>query len=287
MATFGAESIDVSLPSPTIVGIDGIDITTGPENSGSNDQVIFETITTSSGSKVVVAFYKGASTVLGSAGSDSLNTGSTDEGFFETIITSTGSTELVFVYKGGSTVIGSSGTDSLSNGSAGAADWSGESTGDGYWSGKDSRDKSNDKDRIKGSKDSEKLRGTNRHDHIVGGKGSERIIGGNGDDLMLGKSGDDVIKGGRGDDVIVGGTGVNKAKGNSGKDTFVLSEDEGYTKILDFNTAEDKIQIASGPEGVQLEIVGGNIEINQNNDLLGVVKNQSLIDEILVGITFG
>ena len=102
----------------------------------------------------------------------------------------------------------------------------------------------------------------------------------------MGGSGDDFIKGGKGHDVIAGGEGKNKAKGNSGADIFVFSEGKGHTKILDFNPAEDKIQITSGSEGIQLEIVGGNIEIKQNGDLLGVVTNQTIADAILSSLIF-
>ena len=137
-----------------------------------------------------------------------------------------------------------------------------------------------------GDKDDEKLKGTKQNDYIIGNKGSDKIKGGKGDDLLLGGPGDDVIKGGKGADIIAGGSGINKVKGDSGADTFVLSKDDGYTKILDFNSAEDKIQITSGSKGIQFELAGGSIEIRQNGELLGVVTNQTIIEAVSDGIIF-
>ena len=195
------------------------------------------------------------------------------------------------------TIGGSSSSDSINLGSTGNGYWIGGSTvsvstgsnyttGSGYWSGRDFSDGDKSKSQIKGGKDSDKLKGSKKNDYILGDKGAEKIKGGKGDDLIKGGEGNDRIKGGAGNDVIVGGAGKNTAKGNSGADIFVFSKGKGHTKILDFNPSEDHIQVTSGPDGIKLEVVDGNIEIKQNGDLLGVVSNQTIVDAIFGGIIF-
>ena len=260
------------------------------------------------------------STVVGTSNNESINSDSTHTGggyFTKTITTNAGTPEVILVsVETGYSVSGSSSSDSINLGSTGNGYWSGSSssdsinlgstgkgywiggstvsvstgsnytTGSGYWSGRDFSDGDKSKSQIKGGKDSDKLKGSKKNDYILGDKGAEKIKGGKGDDLIKGGEGNDRIKGGAGNDVIVGGAGKNTAKGNSGADIFVFSKGKGHTKILDFNPSEDHIQVTSGPDGIKLEVVDGNIEIKQNGDLLGVVSNQTIVDAIFGGIIF-
>ena len=67
--------------------------------------------------------------------------------------------------------------------------------------------------------------------------------------------------------------------------TFRLFRSQGHTKILDFILLKTKFK-SPVDQKVQLEIVGGNIEIKQNGDLLGVVTNQTIADTILSSLIF-
>ena len=315
MATLGSDSIEVTLPSSVAVDAVEVDITNGPESGGSTGSGYWawdgwRTSPTISGSSSSDSINLGAtgsgksaseSTVVGTSNNESINSESTHTGggyFTKTITTNAGTSEVILVsVETGYSVSGSSSSDSINLGSTGNGYWIGGSTvsvstgsnyttGSGYWSGRDFSDGDKSKSQIKGGKDSDKLKGSKKNDYILGDKGAEKIKGGKGDDLIKGGEGNDRIKGGAGNDVIVGGAGKNTAKGNSGADIFVFSKGKGHTKILDFNPSEDHIQVTSGPDGIKLEVVDGNIEIKQNGDLLGVVSNQTIVDAIFGGIIF-
>ena len=66
----------------------------------------------------------------------------------------------------------------------------------------------------------------------------------------------------------------------------MLSKGEGYTKVIDFNSGEDKIRIDSGASGILLETIGGNVEIRQYGDLLSIIEGQTDISIISDGLLF-
>lgn len=83
----------------------------------------------------------------------------------------------------------------------------------------------------------------------VWGSAEDDSLRGNraGNDLR-GAAGDDVLKGARGDDVLEGGAGADRLKGGRGDDVFVFTanKDEGQDRIMDFQQADDLIQIIGG-----------------------------------------
>ena len=56
--------------------------------------------------------------------------------------------------------------------------------------------------------------------------------------------------------------------------------------VSDFIIGEDKITIKAGENGLLFEQVGGNIEIRQDADLLGILQNHNDIFIISEGILF-
>jgi Ca2+-binding RTX toxin-like protein len=66
--------------------------------------------------------------------------------------------------------------------------------------------------------------GAGGNDVIAGGKGADMLLGGQGNDVLVGGGGNDMLDGGSGSDMLLGsGTLV----GGSGRDRFLLAEDDG------------------------------------------------------------
>ncbi len=68
------------------------------------------------------------------------------------------------------------------------------------------------------------------------GQFSAQINSDGGNDNLFGDSGDDIMSGGVGRDKLTGGTGA---------DIFVFNEGDGADTVMDFNTAEDQIDLTS------------------------------------------
>ncbi len=92
-----------------------------------------------------------------------------------------------------------------------------------------------------------------------------------GNDQVITGDGNDKIFGGSGNDLLVGGSGLNKLVGGKGKDTFKLSNGEGFDLIKDFKKSEDKIFIGSGKK-LKLKNKNGDAFIYKGNDLLAQVE---------------
>ncbi len=101
-------------------------------------------------------------------------------------------------------------------------------------------------DKIVGSNDADTLDGFKGNDTINGGNGGDTIYGNKGNDKLDGEGGNDKISGGAGNDFIDAGGGDNTVTGGGGKDTFHFSSQlnaSNYTKITDFKSGQDKIEI--------------------------------------------
>ena len=117
-------------------------------------------------------------------------------------------------------------------------------------------------------------------DFVLAEFGSSDIQLGDGNDRLLsysaqvdvdGGAGDDVIHGGNKNDTIDGGQGNDTLSGGDGQDTFVYARDGGTDLILDFDTAEDmldltdlevqldEIDVVSTAHGVEIHVEGERI----------------------------
>jgi serralysin len=177
------------------------------------------------------------------------------------------SADIVSATDGSDVLVGSAGADLMSG--AGGQDTLSGAAGD---------------DLLYGNLGVDLLVGADGDDTIFGGQndgtltgdpaaqrdGVETVSGGAGDDLLYGNHGGDVLDGGEGwdtiyggqdADTISGGAGWDDLYGNLGADTFVFGSGyEGIDRIHDFNTDEDRLQLASGAisstnEGTQASYV--------------------------------
>lgn len=81
-------------------------------------------------------------------------------------------------------------------------------------------------------------------DTLSGGDGMDLLYGNHGADVLVGGDGNDTLYGGQDDDSIYGGLGQDDLYGNAGADVFVFTDaDEDFDYIVDFDPAEDRLQI--------------------------------------------
>ncbi|NET61510.1 MAG: calcium-binding protein [Symploca sp. SIO2E6] len=91
----------------------------------------------------------------------------------------------------------------------------------------------------------------NGSDDVINGQDGDDILrGGSGNDILLGGSGNDYLVGGADDDLLNGGAGKNQLNSGNGSDLFVLTPEESFETIIDFNVTEDVIGL---PEGLTYE----------------------------------
>lgn len=83
---------------------------------------------------------------------------------------------------------------------------------------------------------------------INGTAGVDNLIGNATNDLLAGGLGDDTLEGGDGNDVILDGDGSDVMIGGAGSDTFVISADGETDTIMDFNVAEDLLDLSETPQ---------------------------------------
>jgi T1SS-143 domain-containing protein len=99
------------------------------------------------------------------------------------------------------------------------------------------------------------LNGGNGHDYLNGGADDDQLNGDAGNDWLVGEGGNDTLNGGAdndtllggsGSDTLIGGAGNDVLHGGSGTDYFrFYASNEGVDSILDFDRADDYIQIAT------------------------------------------
>lgn len=197
----------------------------------------------------------GADNVDGQAGNDTLN----GQGGNDTLLGGTGN-DVINGNGGRDQLRGGSGNDRM-NGGTGNDNMFGQ-TGDDNINGGDGDDRAvgqrgedtliggdgddnlkggGDNDTIRGDAGNDFLKGGTFKDLVQGGSGNDKIAGNAGRDNLQGGAGNDNIKGGGGNDRIDGGAGNDFMKGGAGADTFVFNEGHRNDRIVDFDTARDKL----------------------------------------------
>ncbi|WP_207209210.1 calcium-binding protein [Loktanella sp. IMCC34160] len=81
----------------------------------------------------------------------------------------------------------------------------------------------------------------------TGSANSETLLGTPEADLLSAIGGNDYLYGGAGNDVLQDGSGVDRLTGGAGADVFVFGWDGGTDMILDFDPAEDRIDLSHWP----------------------------------------
>lgn len=124
---------------------------------------------------------------------------------------------------------------------------------------------------IHGSQAPDKLIGTPTAELLIAHASDDIVHARAGNDPIFGKGGRDRLFGQDGDDVIDGGRGRNKAWGGAGQDTFVLSR-KGITKILDFDSEFDSIQILDVPGYSIRSRRGSTFVLDADKNLIGLIS---------------
>ncbi len=78
-----------------------------------------------------------------------------------------------------------------------------------------------------------------------GTPGADSMVGGAGNDLLFGQLGTDTLRGGEGDDILMDGAGNDNLYGGAGADIFIISADDAWNRIFDFEPGIDRIDLTS------------------------------------------
>ncbi|MEL6574278.1 MAG: carboxypeptidase regulatory-like domain-containing protein [Pseudomonadota bacterium] len=100
-------------------------------------------------------------------------------------------------------------------------------------------------DRVFGDGGDDTLKASEGDDFVFGGPGDDEIFGWRGNDTVSGGAGDDVVRGDFDEDRLEGGPGNDRVQGGPGRDVFVFSDGFDEDRILDFNTALEKLDFRS------------------------------------------
>ena len=80
------------------------------------------------------------------------------------------------------------------------------------------------------------------NDYVRGMGGNDKIYTRFGKDIVYGGWGNDFISAGNDEDLVVGGTGFDRLYGGQYADTFQLTSDWGYDRIMDFKMVKTKLK---------------------------------------------
>lgn len=119
------------------------------------------------------------------------------------------------------------------------------------------------------------LLGRSGNDELIGGSGDDDLKGGSGDDELTGSKGDDYLRGGSGADTLDGGRGQDRLLGGSGNDIFVLSNQRGPDRILDYLDGRDQLSVSGSLSFDQLsfEQRGSNTLIQRGQRTLAILND--------------
>lgn len=210
------------------------------------------------------------------AGSDSRDNNIDLDGV-DNFLAAGGGNDTVVGRRGNDTLAGGKGDDSLSGGK-GDDSLIGEAGADTLIGGigQDNLTGGDGNDRLSGQRGADHLDGGDGHDTLKGGGGNDTLLGGDGDDDLNGGTRQDLIEGGDGNDRLIGrsfedtliggaghdrliaggdadrlegGTGNDTLKGGGAADVFVFDLGFDTDLVLDFDIAEDRLEISSALAG--------------------------------------
>jgi Ca2+-binding RTX toxin-like protein len=212
----------------------------------------------------------GSDTVLGSAGSDSIDGGDDNDFLYgqggnDTIIGGAGF-DIIFGSSGIDTISGDSQNDTLFGGTGN--DTINGGSGEDYLYGEEDNDTINGGDGfdiIFGGSGNDTLNGDGLNDTIFGGIGDDAINGGIGEDYLYGEDGVDTINGGDGFDVLYGQAGNDLLYGDASNDYLVGGD--GFDQLY----GGDGIDYLEGNAGNDYLVGGAGDDAlygNEDNDQL-------------------
>ena len=103
----------------------------------------------------------------------------------------------------------------------------------------------------------------------------DRLVGGADNDELYGEADNDRLRGGSGEDILCGGTGIDRVWGNAGADIFQVNVGDGKDIIKDFGRGDDRIQLLTGTDVVDLTTFGSHVKVEHEGDLMAVIQNIS------------
>ena len=121
-------------------------------------------------------------------------------------------------------------------------------------------------DRLRGGADDDILYGNTGRDILIGQRGNDEIYGGGDNDRLRGRSGQDIL---------CGGNGIDRVWGDSGPDTFQIDVGDGKDIIKDFGRGDDRIELLTGTDTVDLTTFGSHVKVEHEGDLMAVIQNVS------------
>jgi len=188
----------------------------------------------------------GADTLFGGSGNDTIIGGSfldvVDNGIFDNN-SIFGSEEAIQTGTAANTIFAGTGNDSIFG--AAGADILGGGAGD------DDIDAGDGDDTIFGGQGddgdvglNDSINAGNGNDQIFSSGGNDSVFGGAGNDEIFSGTGNDTVSGGSGDDTLFGGAGNDLFAGGDGADTFAFFAGNGDDIILDFDLANDTLDLS-------------------------------------------
>lgn len=113
-----------------------------------------------------------------------------------------------------------------------------------------------------------------------------KIKGSAGHDRLYGTTENDVIRGRRGDDSINGLPGNDVLFGGKGSDQFIFGlnkyHDGDKDRIMDFQSGEDQIYIASNPKHVDIRITDHFVVIKGGNNKIKIFADDVHADDLII-----
>lgn len=223
LGTSADDTLDGTTGDDQIFGLEGNDVMNGLEGNdllggGSGDDTISanagdDTITGRSGNDDIRGG-SGRDSIEGDDGNDFLRGGKQED----TILGGDGN-DVIRGQSHGDDISGGAGNDNIKGGGG--------------------------NDTLRGDAGSDFLKGGTRRDSIEGGDGNDRLFGNSFDDTLNGGAGTDTLSGGGQNDRLIGGADNDRLKGGADNDTFVFDLGAGSDLIVDYNTAEDTLELTT------------------------------------------
>lgn len=99
------------------------------------------------------------------------------------------------------------------------------------------------------------------------------LLGTGGVDMLIGDASHNILNGAAGDDIIFDGTGRDRLTGGAGADTFILTYDQEFDSIEDFDPMVDRLDLSAWPglrSMSQLTLVpfDGGIKVAYGGDIV-------------------
>lgn len=125
---------------------------------------------------------------------------------------------------------------------------------------------------------------------VIGTGGDDTLTGDARDQVFWGRAGNDTLDGGAGNDILMDGSGEDVLTGGSGADRFVMAGDGRADTILDFNPAQDVIDLSGWTflrSALQLGFTAtaDGAQITYNDETLTIISHdaQPLTEAGLLG----